>query len=227
MRESATSEDEGLALARKLLNEPLEWEMPPPEIYRVDAMLGGEPNPKFEEWKARFFHRLSALYVVKGIEPTKSGGIDWRALALRLIFDYEPRDKREPRIRFRRKRGAKPKHEMPSASAARRKLVEIVARKLAANPRMSVVAIAKSLAGKDELPPIYRRNKWETLRKHIERAESEAAKERSFQKVLSELFKGDGLLSSYRPGKDFLDNLPGWSGSGLNLRPTPRPKKPG
>lgn len=219
--------DPKLSAALLILGVPLDAEIPPSETPETALSYGpmhpgpAPLNPEFEKWSRSFFERVNALCLVNHIKPTSSGDINWMGLAMHLLFDYEPRDKHAPRIKFKRTRGAKPKHSSPAAKAARLELAEIVAKHRVRNPRQSVSDIARNLAGKKNVPAFFREVKWETLRKHIERAEREAKREQEFQKALSVLFASPGLLTSYKPGTDFLKNLPGWSGTGLNLRPPP------
>lgn len=182
-----------------VLSEPLAEEVPPREISR-GLMQPAEPNPEFDKWAQDLFERLRALCIWKGIEPTASGGIDWRSLAVRLVFDYEPRNKHEPRIKVKRKRGAKPKHSTPTAEMARQQLLEIVRTKRASNYRLSVKKVAQDLAGKDNkvLPAFFKNMDWETLRKQIERAEEEAEWRQISQTTFSKLF---GLSPVTRPNK--------------------------
>lgn len=197
-----------------ILSEPLVEEVPPHEIYPHGLMMESESNPQFDEWAKGLFERLHALCVVKGIEPTASGGIDWTRLAMRLVFDYEPRVKGEPRIKIKRKRGAKPKHNKPAAEAARRELAEIVVKKRAGNARLSAKKIAEDLAGKDRrfLPAAFKHMRVETLRKQIERAQKEAARNRVMQLTLAELF-----------GENPKSHLMSETGRGLQRRPNKQP----
>jgi hypothetical protein len=197
-----------------VLNQPLAAEIPPREVY-PRGLMQPDLNPEFEDWAQGLIERLRALCVVNGIEPTASGGIDWPRLAVRLVFDYEPRDKREPRIKIKRKRGAKSKHDKPAAEAARRELAEIVVRKRASNPRLSVSKIAGDLAGKDKklLPAAFAHMSAETLRKQIERAQKETARDRIRELTLSEIL---GLNLQTPPNSG--------TGRGLQWRPN---KKPG
>lgn len=208
------SQNNKVLAALLVLRGPLAAEIPPREIY-PRGLMQPDSNPEFEEWVQGLLDRLRALCVVKGIEPTASGDINWMGLAMRLVFDYEPRDKGEPRIKIKRKRGAKPKHDKPAAEAARRELAEIVTSKRASNPRLSVSKIAGDLAGKDKksLPAAFKHMSVETLRKQIERAQREAARDRVMHLTLSEIF---GSIPQPQPI--------GGAGRGLLWRPN---KKPG
>ncbi len=205
------SEINKVRAALLVLSQPLAAEIPPREIH-PRGLMRPDPNPEFEEWIQDLFERLGALCVVKGIGLTASGDINWRGLALRLVFDYEPRDKREPRIKIKRKRGAKPKHDKPAAEAARRELTELIASKRASNPRLSLSKIARDLAGKDKrlLPAAFKHMSAETLRKQIERAQKEAARDRAMQLTLSEIF-------GHNPQPI------GGTGRGLQWRPNQKP----
>jgi hypothetical protein len=194
-----------------VLSEPLAAEIPSREIY-PRGLMQPDSNPEFDKWAQGLLSRLRALCVVNGIEPMASGSIDWMNLAMHLVFNYEPRDKDEPRIKIRRKRGAKPKHDRPAAEAARRELAELVAKKRAHNSRQSAKKIAEDLVGKDKrlLPAAFKHMAVETLRKQIERAEREAKFARIAHLTLSDILghnpttepiDGTGRGLAWRPSK--------------------------
>jgi len=132
-------------------------------------------------------------------------------LALHLIFTYEPKRKRETRIKLRRKAGAKPMRDTPQAKADRQALLQLVETKRAGNSRLSVNGIANTLAttkeGQRNLPARFRGKSADTLRKQIALAQSEA----EFEQVLQEAMTFGELFDLSGPPPD-LPNPKGSSG---------------
>lgn len=201
--------------AMLILSVPIPEEMPPEKDFSRGPMHPdyGAPNPEREKWWQDFLERVRALCVWHGIKPTLSGEIDWIGVAFHLIRHYVPKHKGEPRIKLNRKRGAKPKHGSWPAKAARQRLLEIVAQKRSKNPHLSVARIASDLVGKRVLPELFRHVGYDSLRKHIARAEDEAARDHETQRMMSDLHR------LFHPGEEFIESPLGLSGLGLSTRP--------
>jgi hypothetical protein len=186
--------------AELVLSEPLAAEIPPrdnpwavgPMMSADEVMRRPPTNPDHVKWLEEFFDRVRALCVVHRIKPTQSGDINWTGLALHLIFTYEPKRKRETRIKLRHKAGAKLKRSTPQAKADRQALFELVETKLASNPNLSVNGLAtnfaKTKALQKMLPARFRGKSADTLRKQIALARNEAKIERDWAMTLGELF---------------------------------------